>query len=422
MLKSVLIRSFKSLDEVTLHLAEISVLIGANAAGKTNMIEALMLLKWLAHGRQLSELPFALENELKLRGRLEDLISQDTVRFACTFESGHVLDFVLELSDGRVTVWQETLSAGRPVPLFAYLTYPQDGGHDVQVSYDNFARGGIKPQITCTNQQMVFTQLLTPARFGARHARSQEEIPAICRMVRDSLQSFFFLVPVTHRMRGYAFPTNATLNSDGSNLSGVVFSLPSDDQERILELVRALPEQNIQGLTFLHGPRGEVVLQLVETFGGEERPVDANLLSDGTLRVLAIGAALLSVPRGSTVVIEEMDNGVHPSRVEALLNGINNICRHKGIRTLATTHNPALLDGLPFTAVPNITFCYRDPRGFSEFVRLQDMPDYVSLLAQGSLGQILARGRIDHYAKHPTTAEETKEQGRQLLSALREEP
>jgi hypothetical protein len=31
--------------------------------------------------------------------------------------------------------------------------------------------------------------------------------------------------------------------------------------------------------------------------------------------VLAVAAALLSAPAGSLVVIEEIDNGVHPSRV-----------------------------------------------------------------------------------------------------------
>ena len=65
--------------------------------------------------------------------------------------------------------------------------------------------------------------------------------------------------------------------------------------------------------------RGEVYLELVENFGNQERSQSAGLLSDGTLRVLAIAAALLSVQEGSTVVIEEVDNGIHPSRARQLL-------------------------------------------------------------------------------------------------------
>ena len=46
----------------------------------------------------------------------------------------------------------------------------------------------------------------------------------------------------------------------------------------------------------------------VETFGGKPTAYDASLLSDGTLRVLAIAAAMLSAPEGSLVVIEQIDN------------------------------------------------------------------------------------------------------------------
>ena len=56
------------------------------------------------------------------------------------------------------------------------------------------------------------------------------------------------------------------------------------------------------------------MIELTETFGGTETVFDATLLSDGTLRVLAIAAAVLSAPEGSLVVIEEVDNGVHPSQ------------------------------------------------------------------------------------------------------------
>ena len=42
--------------------------------------------------------------------------------------------------------------------------------------------------------------------------------------------------------------------------------------------------------------------------------VDARLLSDGTLRMLAVVTALETVPTGSRIIIEEFDNGLHPSR------------------------------------------------------------------------------------------------------------
>jgi len=81
------------------------------------------------------------------------------------------------------------------------------------------------------------------------------------------------------------------------------------------------------------------------------------LLSDGTLRVLAISqrdealcaiaAAMLSATEGSLVVIEEIDNGVHPNRAKHLLASIRDIAEQRKLRVLLSTHNPALMDALP---------------------------------------------------------------------------
>jgi hypothetical protein len=94
---------------------------------------------------------------------------------------------------------------------------------------------------------------------------------------------------------------------------------------------------------------------------------------------------------------------VHPSRAEGILNSISGIAKARNLRVLITTHNPALLDELPDDAVPNVVFCYRDPQdGSSRLVRLQDVPDYPELVAQGSLGHLMTRGVIDRFVKgHP---------------------
>ena len=56
MLKSVSFKNFKSYAQAQLPLAGLTVLLGANASGKSNAIEALRLLAWLAEGRRLDYL------------------------------------------------------------------------------------------------------------------------------------------------------------------------------------------------------------------------------------------------------------------------------------------------------------------------------------------------------------------------------
>ena len=150
--------------------------------------------------------------------------------------------------------------------------------------------------------------------------------------------------------------------------------------------------------------------------GAVPRRCDASLLSDGTLRVLAIAAAMLSAPEGSLVVIEEIDNGVHPGRARHLLAQIRHIAEQRQLRVLLSTHNPALLDALPDDAVLDVVFCYRDPQdGSSRLARLSDVPDYSERLAQGRLGHLLTSGIMDRFIKHNPGPQGRKQQALQWL-------
>lgn len=60
MLQSISIENFKSFRQATLPLAPLTLLIGANASGKSNAIEAMQLLSWLATGRRLGDILVAM--------------------------------------------------------------------------------------------------------------------------------------------------------------------------------------------------------------------------------------------------------------------------------------------------------------------------------------------------------------------------
>ncbi len=415
MLRSFSIRNFKSFGEpATLYLAPLTVLIGANASGKSNFLEAMQLLSWAAAGRRLTDLLYAIrEQELSLRGGLADLPhSSDHMTFCCAFGGkGQSLRLDLELSINRsgMRVVSEELSnrhSTSTVPLYKVAQPARPQGNEISIAYNNFAQGGKKPHIQGIDQQLVFTQVTTPTRFA--HRQSQREIPAAANLVRADLAEILFLDPSPRRMRGYSFKEEQHLSGDGAALSAVLFRLCQDPstKERLLEFIRSLPEQDITDITFLETERNEVMVQLHETFGGKTRACEAALLSDGTLRVLAVAAALVSVAQGTTVVVEEIDNGVHPSRAEQLLRNIRDVAEKRNLRVLLTTHNPALLDAIPVDAIPDATACYRDPKtGESRLVRLQDLSRYPELIAQGPVGRLVTKGILDRYLKMPADDE-----------------
>jgi predicted ATPase len=196
----------------------------------------------------------------------------------------------------------------------------------------------------------------------------------------------------------------------------------SEAKQKLLAFVRSLPEQDITDIQFIKTERMDVMVKLEESFGEKTRMVDAPLLSDGTLRVLAIGAALLTAPQGALVVIEEIDNGVHPSRATTLVKQIESIASERKLRVLLTSHNPALLDALPDKALADVLCCYRDPKqGDSRLIRLGNLDRFPELVAQGPLGQLMTRRILERFLKDDTNSKQRQTAALNWLEKLKNE-
>ena len=430
MLSSFTIENFKSYRKASLELAPLTVLIGANASGKSNAIEALRLLCRIAAGDKLAAIRHALQDkERAVRGNVSDLGFRGERAFSISCEmtesDWNHYSITLELrDDDELHISNERVTGPASYsPLFEVVSPSRGALGDMFVAYNNFARGGRKPQIACSDQVTVLWQLTSPARFYRGHKRTQKEIPATTRRIHRQLSTITLLDPRPSLMRDYSFKSEQSLTESGKNLSGVLYNLcqNKDVKDELLEFIRALPEQDIKEIDFIETPRGEVMVTLTETFGGGARKYDATLLSDGTLRVLAIAAAILSASSG-LVVIEEVDNGVHPSRAAQLLTQVSRIAKERNLRVLISSHNPALLDALPDDAVPHVAFCYRDrDSGSSRLMRLADIPDYPELVAQGSVGHLMTRGIIERFVKGRPGPDQRKKRAHAWLNELRKQ-
>jgi len=91
-----------------------------------------------------------------------------------------------------------------------------------------------------------------------------------------------------------------------------------------------------------------------------------------------------------------VDNGLHPSRANLLLEALYEIGKQRKIDVLITTHNSALLDALGTTFIPFITVAHRDIQtGESKLTLLEDIDQLPKLLAQGTVGKLAARGLLE---------------------------
>ena len=432
MLSNFTIENFKSYREATLKLAPLTVLIGANASGKSNAIEGLRLLSWIAEGNRLGSFRYASQDKNRaIRGKVSELGFQGRHDFSLSCDTtepdwNHYSITLAVRDDNELHIADERLTGSgyaSLAPLFKVATPSSGTLGDMFVAYNNFARGGKKPQLMCNDQVAVLVQLMTSARFESGHKKAQKEIPAVTRGLHRLLSDITLLDPRPSLMRNYSPMSEKKLDESGENLSGVLYNLcqDKDAKNELLKFIEALPEQDIKEISFVETPRSEVMVTLTETFGGGSRDYDAALLSDGTLRVLGIAAAVLSAP-GRLVVIEEIDNGVHPSRAARLLNQVSRIAKQRNLRVLISSHNPALLDALPGDAVPHVVFCYRDPAdGSSRLRRLSDVPDYPELVAQGSVGHLMTRGIIERFVKDHPGPEQRKQRAHAWLNELRKQ-
>lgn len=423
--------NFKSHRASALPLAPLTLMIGTNASGKTNALEGIRFLSWLSEGIRLEDIVSDVrEINVSIRGSLADLGTHGSHTFTlgCSQSEATVgpwrhFEIEFRIGERDLQIVDERLwSDESTVPLYAISEETKAHRYEVQVEYNNFARGGIKPRIPCSNRRPIFTQLDTPSRF--KRKQSQERIPRVTEQLRTALEQIIFLDPNPAQMREYSPASDTVLSDDGKNLSGVLHHLCETEGRKsdVLDFIRHLPEQDILNLRFIETERGDVMAKVVESFGDRKTEWDAPMLSDGTLRVLAVAAAVLSAPEGSLIAVEEIDNGIHPSRAGSLLKQIQSVAENRNLRVLLTSHNPALLDSLPNNAVPHVVCCYRDPEsGDSKLVRLEELRKYPELVARGPLGRLMTDGVIEQFVRDRTTEEEEIARNKDWFQSFREE-
>lgn len=429
MLSSLVIKNFKSYAEAIMPLASMTFLIGANASGKSNALEALRLLNWLAKGIRLDDIERTIQNgDAPVRGRVADLFhdAAETLTIGCRLDDHapgwNELQVEIGMQDEHLVLKGEAISSpSKDLPLYRVEGLQFKHTDVLNIMYNNFKRGKNKPHVSCTNQQAIFYQLETPGRFFQKDTRAQKEIPATTHLFREQLRNIVFLYPNPAAMRGYSFAGDDELKEDGSNLSSVLAKLCKNDyiKHALLDFIHSLPEQDITDISFINTERKDVMVRLHESFGNKEQKIDVPLLSDGTLRVLAVGAALLSAPEKALVVIEEIDNGIHPSRADFLVKQIQHIASSRGLRVLISSHNPALLNAVPDRALGDVLCCYRNPEdGSSRIVRLADMKRFPELMAQGDLGHLMTSNKLEKFLKDTTSDEERKQAALSWLDRL----
>ena len=420
MLTKICIQDWKSIENAELNIDALTVLIGSNASGKSNLLDALTFLQRTAAGSFLTS---ALQGDSALsamRGGLEWAARKPGKRFCFSAiaqgsDETIELDYNIEceIDGGQCQLLSEQLIRRK-------YRFSKKGRRHKNPSQINIIRTDSisvdSPTITARlyNGKQGTPRHLSRASsvlFQLSGQKLSAEVEEAIEGMSRILKSVFILDPIPSHMRGYSVFSDRLL-PDAANIAGVLAALPNDQKTSIestlTKYAAHLPERDIVRVysEAVGKFNSDAMLYCEEGYSDPPMLLDARGMSDGTLRFLAILVALLTRPKGSLLVVEEVDNGLHPSRSNLLLEILRDVGQGRGVDVMVTTHNPALLDAMGTEMIPFITVAHRKAsNGATDLTLLEDLDDLPRLLAIGTVGKLATKGVLEEALSNHERAE-----------------
>ena len=433
MITSLRLTNFKNFADETLRMGPFTVIVGANASGKSNIRDAFRFLHGIGRGYRLADIVggrFGAGGQVEwdpIRGATGEVIrigqtqfdlsvdlEQDdpvcmpytigigrdaeknglfrVVREALSTSSGRVHMDLGELIPGSVGTKQhinkKTIFTSHP-PAPDRVREQSDDRSLVLRMGKTGSQKKFGHRVTVRPDQPALSQINEHKRLFRKHKE-------LCQQARDSLASMRFLDLWPDRMRQGAFPGQTVLGDRGDNLATVLREICEDPTRRdaLLEWTRELTPMDVADFEFpVDSTTGRVELAFREA---NNRTISAYSASDGTLRFLAMLAALLGENPASLYVFEELDSGIHPSRLHLLLDLIEQQTAKGKIQVVTTTHSPELLSMISERTFRNTSVVCRRPDTDDAVIRpIAGLPNAEKLRKTQGLGRLHTGGWLE---------------------------
>jgi predicted ATPase len=329
-LKQLIVARYRSIREVTLPTRDFNVLIGANAAGKSAILDALRFLREGIHEGDFT-------SPVRRRGNMVHLAWKGEPAYQITLE---------------------TRFSGEGESELSWLVKFEKIGYDFVVVEEHVRRrtspGRPPEELLRVNEGQGSwwsgnKQEGVPVKVAATActlaaAAADDSFPA--REIADVVRrwSFFDPVPELIRRGSPVFEDGSGLDRFGRSLPVILYELQQADPsafDRVVSATRTVlgvPEK-----LEVRKDQEEERFYFVQYEKGLQYPVHQLGASAGTLRILALMTALYGgKDAASLVAIEEPENYVHPAALQALAERIQEASPSTQI--ILTTHSPLLLN------------------------------------------------------------------------------
>jgi predicted ATPase len=336
-------RHYKSLDDVRVDFAQpITVIVGPNAVGKSNIVDALRFLRdaltgdldhaivkrgGIARIRQHSRSkPFKVHFGLDLARPRSDRMTAEPASYELTLHSK---------TGGNYLVERERAD------YFTHRRRVIEGGPGIRIERSRRDIGFVRD---------AEGNVQAPEPFGRRLRTDQLALGSLpfdlTEPIAEFLRHWQFSSIYPNTLKEPSLPNqDSALAEDGRNWASVIKAMKRSARgkaafERIVEaMVSVMPD-------FQDVSVSSVGSYLVPHFrfksGTQTTEFDPVQLSDGTLRIFRILLALYQPSTPELLVIEEPEQTVHPGVLSVLANAIREASEASQI--IVTTHSPHFVD------------------------------------------------------------------------------
>ena len=425
MIKSLRLVNFKNFADETLRVGPFTVIVGANASGKSNIRDAFRFLHGIGRGYTLAEIiggHFGVGGLFKwepIRGAVNEIVRFGQEEFSLEIKlistTERVSNAVKNISytiqihrndknGRRFRVTSESLTTDSGVLYKSVLPSdsamdPQEKDSKLRLRLQTVDQIEINVASDRPGLSQLATRLLNP--LDPDNPKMTELKPGTASileclgMVMRELERIHFLELSPEQMREPSFPDAIFLGGSGEYLPTVLEAICIDPERKkiLADWLQELTPMDVRDFEFPRDPSGRVHLQIVE---GNGRKVSVYSASDGTLRFLAMLAVLLGPHSAGLYFFEEIDTGIHPARQSLLLELIEKQSAKGKIQVVTTTHSPDLLNLVNDRSFENTSVVYRDEDSEDGIIRpLAELPNARKLRKTQGLGRLLSGGWME---------------------------
>jgi len=297
LLKKIHIQGFKSIKDAEIELSQLTVLIGANGAGKSNFISFFRFLQQSITGN--------LQNYIARSGGAEAILYYG---LKATKEMSVTLTFKGSSYDARFEVTTDGSLFFTKEGAHGFTTcYKQPWDISLLGSRSNRLESGIDDDIKKFRENFKKEGITEEVKKNLSSWRVYH--------FHDTSDSSAMKQPV-------AINDNAFLHFNAGNIASFLFLLQQTEKNYYDNIVRSvrLAAPFFDNFILRKDPFGSETIRLEWKEIGSEKIFPASALSDGTLRFICLSTLLLQPSKlmPSIIIIDEPELGLHPYAITLL--------------------------------------------------------------------------------------------------------